>query len=114
VRRLTMNNTHATHIEHFENENQSVLVFASSNGKISGLDLRSMKIVWEMQSPANYGDISSLLLGGNRSWIMTGTHRGVLSLYDIRFNILLVGLSKPRILGVILLDHVSINLKHIP
>lgn len=90
LQEINLENDHAMCLKHFENDNESLLVFPTSKGKIIALDLRSMKVAWKFQSQSNFGEISAMMLEPKRSWVMTGTHRGVLSLWDIRFNLNLV------------------------
>ncbi|KAJ3412367.1 Serine/threonine-protein kinase [Chytridiales sp. JEL 0842] len=72
---------YATHVEHYDS------VYSTAQGKLCGLDLRSMKTAWTFDCPSNHGVISSFAVDPKHSWILTGTHRGVFSLWDIRFGI---------------------------
>lgn len=87
IRKIVLGDDYATQIEHFDTDNESLLVYTTAKGKISALDIRSMKTAWEFQAPANHGQLTSLLLDGKHSWAMTGSHRGVLSVWDIRFQL---------------------------
>ncbi|KAJ3044348.1 Serine/threonine-protein kinase, partial [Rhizophlyctis rosea] len=75
-------------MEHFEAEMQNILVYATARGRLCGLDLRSMQEAWSFDSPPHYGSITALTIDPHRqSWVTTGTSRGVMSLWDIRFGL---------------------------
>jgi phosphoinositide-3-kinase regulatory subunit 4 len=46
-----------------------------------------MQKAWSFDIPAHYGYISAQTLDPNGNWMCTGTHRGVLTLWDIRFRL---------------------------
>ncbi|TPX35937.1 hypothetical protein SmJEL517_g01766 [Synchytrium microbalum] len=74
-------------MEHYDTEMESVLVYATSRGKLVGLDLRSSRPAWTFTSPAHHGALTALTLDRRRAWALTGTERGIMSLWDIRFGI---------------------------
>ncbi|TPX43846.1 hypothetical protein SeMB42_g04554 [Synchytrium endobioticum] len=74
-------------IEHYDTEMESVLVYATSRGKLVGLDLRSSRPAWKFTSPAHHGAFTALTLDRRRAWALTGTERSIMSLWDIRFGI---------------------------
>ncbi|KAJ3330622.1 Serine/threonine-protein kinase [Blyttiomyces sp. JEL0837] len=74
-------------VEHYDSDADSILVYSTKQGKIRGVDLRSMKTAWSYDSPPHYGVISSVMLDRRSNWILTGTHRGVFSLWDLRFSL---------------------------
>ncbi|KAI8799791.1 hypothetical protein BJ742DRAFT_686782 [Cladochytrium replicatum] len=74
-------------VEHFDTETESMLVYATLGGRLCGLDLRTMKSAWSLDIPPNYGVPTALLIDKRRCWITSATHRGVFSLWDIRFNL---------------------------
>ena len=87
VKTLKLENEYATLLDHHETENKSLLVYATSRGRLTALDLRCMEQVWSFSVPAHYGTITSLLMSKNNDWVLTGTHRGVLSFWDTRFHL---------------------------
>ena len=79
-----------------------MIVYATDRGNICGWDLRTNSPSWKIKMPAQYGlnleGMRRLLtrLGmitattmdlQNHSWILSGTHRGVMALWDVRFQI---------------------------
>ena len=68
-------------------DQESVLVYATAHGKFNGLDLRSMDLAWSFDSPASHGVITTFTMDRHHSWALTGTSRGVFSLWDIRFGL---------------------------
>ncbi|KAJ3165023.1 Serine/threonine-protein kinase [Irineochytrium annulatum] len=78
---------HAITVGHYQQDTESILVYGTANGKLCGLDLRSMRLAWSFDAPPQHGVISSFTSDRGHSWILTGTHRGVMSLWDIRFGL---------------------------
>ncbi|KAI9347770.1 hypothetical protein DFJ73DRAFT_451681 [Zopfochytrium polystomum] len=74
-------------VDHYEKEQDSILVYATAHGKFRGLDLRSMKTAWSFDSPASHGVITSFAMDPRHAWALTGTSRGVFSLWDVRFGL---------------------------
>ncbi|ORY49805.1 WD40 repeat-like protein, partial [Rhizoclosmatium globosum] len=74
-------------LNHYESDQTSLLVYATSHGSICGLDLRSMKPAWTYESPPHLGITTAFTMDPRNSWILTGSHRGVFSLWDIRFGL---------------------------
>ncbi|KAL7284649.1 hypothetical protein ACG7TL_001946 [Trametes sanguinea] len=78
-----------TSMIHFMTDAASNLVYATTNSVITILDLRTMRTLQRMENPRHYGPITCLCLDRKRAWIICGTSTGVLSLWDIRFGILI-------------------------
>lgn len=53
------------------------------------LDLRTLRVLQTMENPRHYGPITCICLDRKRAWVIVGTSTGVLSLWDIRFGILI-------------------------
>ncbi|KAI8805979.1 hypothetical protein BJ742DRAFT_680534 [Cladochytrium replicatum] len=88
VRKVTVDECdYPVMVEHFDTETESMLVYATSRGRLCGLDLRTMKTAWSFDVPPNYGVPTALLIDKRQCWITSATHRGVFSLWDIRFNL---------------------------
>ncbi len=56
---------------------------------ITILDLRTMRSLQRMENPRHLGPITCICLDRKRAWVICGTSTGVLSLWDIRFGILI-------------------------
>eukprot|EP00842_Homolaphlyctis_polyrhiza_P006601 jgi/Hompol1/6942/HPOL_000974-RA len=87
VRTISLKNEFAVSIDHTESDTQSLLVYATTNGRLCALDLRLMKEVWSFQVPPHYGAITAFVMDPKRLWCLVGTHRGVLALWDVRFKL---------------------------
>ena len=48
-----------------------------------------MRILRSMENPRHFGPITALCLDRKRAWVVCGTSTGVLSLWDLRFGILI-------------------------
>ncbi len=59
----------------------------TNRGNIRALDLRRMKELWVLSSLPEYGEITAALYNRKSRWILTGTSRGVLCLWDTRFRV---------------------------
>ncbi|KAJ1558920.1 Serine/threonine-protein kinase [Nowakowskiella sp. JEL0078] len=83
-------------LEHFDYDSQSVLLYSTFHGKMCGFDLRTMRTCWEFQHEAHNGVPSAMLSEPRRhNWIVSGTHRGVFSLWDVRFGLSVKTWSHP-------------------
>ncbi|ORY46243.1 ARM repeat-containing protein, partial [Neocallimastix californiae] len=76
-----------TNINHYNTELESVVVMSSSHGSICGFDLRTMKTVWKLDTKPNYGYISAFAVNPSSYWLCSGTSKGVMTLWDIRFSL---------------------------
>ncbi|KAF9023922.1 ARM repeat-containing protein [Hymenopellis radicata] len=65
------------------------LIYATTHSMIVVLDLRTMRVLQQMQNPRHHGPITSMCIDRKRSWIVVGTSTGVLTLWDRRFGLLL-------------------------
>ncbi|TPX59254.1 hypothetical protein PhCBS80983_g02602 [Powellomyces hirtus] len=87
VRTIHLENDYAHLLDHYETETQSNLVYATAKGRICGFDLRTMTESWSLECPPYFGQVSSMLLDRRRTYLVTGTHRGVFTIWDLRFGL---------------------------
>ncbi|TFY67174.1 hypothetical protein EVJ58_g1791 [Rhodofomes roseus] len=87
--RLDQPGEYITCMAHFMTDTSSSLVYATTHCTISILDLRTMRQLQKMENPRHHGPILCLCLDRKRAWLVCGTSTGVLSLWDIRFGILI-------------------------
>ncbi|KAG7353916.1 NB-ARC domain containing protein [Nitzschia inconspicua] len=83
-------------MNHFEGEilavNQyntpgaSILMFATQKGRVHSWDLRSAKEPFCLENFQDTGYITSMAVSGDRHWAVIGTNRGVIALWDLRFQ----------------------------
>lgn len=95
VRSMKIEDDYAIHIRHFETEWQSILMYATSKGEISGFDLRSMEKVWTFHVPGQYGHITAISVDPKRNYLVVGTYNGIMTIFDIRFGLQVKSFSHP-------------------
>ncbi|KAG0139941.1 hypothetical protein CROQUDRAFT_693502 [Cronartium quercuum f. sp. fusiforme G11] len=78
-----------TSMLHFNTSTSSTLIFATNRCQIVTLDLRTMRRVQTLSSPAYLGSLTCLCVGPQQIWLIVGTTRGYLTLWDLRFRLLL-------------------------
>mmetsp|Transcript_40990 Transcript_40990/g.65928 ORF Transcript_40990/g.65928 Transcript_40990/m.65928 type:complete len:1696 (+) Transcript_40990:140-5227(+) len=76
---------------HFPTVTESLLAFASESGTIHGWDLRCKGKAWNLKMGPQAGFVTSVVVPpeGDALWLVAGTSRGVIVLWDIRFHIIL-------------------------
>ncbi|KAK0532074.1 Serine/threonine-protein kinase [Tilletia horrida] len=80
---------HVTTLLQSITETTSTLVLGTSLSRITVLDLRTMQVLNTFQNPVQHGPISCLCQDAKKHWLLIGTLGGVLSLWDMRFGLLL-------------------------
>lgn len=65
------------------------LLMGTSQGRILVWDVHTMKPQQVMTAPAWYGGLSTLVVDRDNHWACTGSTNGILSLWDLRFFLLL-------------------------
>lgn len=73
----------------FTTATSSALILGMSTSSIVMLDVRTMSTMNVLLNPRHFGPISSMCIDRKRVWIVVGTSAGVLSLWDLRFGLLL-------------------------
>jgi len=78
-------------VAHFSAMSESMLVFATDAGTIHGWDLRKGIAAWKLRLGPQAGLITAIALPqeGDPVWLVVGTSRGILVLFDLRFSIIL-------------------------
>ncbi|CAO3623542.1 unnamed protein product [Mucor fragilis] len=95
---------------------KSMLMFATTKCCIYALDLLTMEILWKLQNPKSHGVITSMVTGPKHTWLLVGTMRGILTLYDLRFQIPLKSWlhpSKSRISSLVLITDPRDHERHL-
>ncbi|KAL9641455.1 hypothetical protein ABK040_013380 [Willaertia magna] len=66
-----------------------LLICGNQNGVVAGIDPRCAKeaFSWKSKESLEQGPISSICCGDNEPWMVTGTKRGYLTLWDMRYQI---------------------------
>ena len=73
-------------VQHFNSESASVLMYTTQKGLIHAWDLRSNSEPFVFPIRPELGMPTCLALAPDRNWIVAGTSRGYIGLWDIRFN----------------------------
>ncbi|KAH8101738.1 hypothetical protein BXZ70DRAFT_970824 [Cristinia sonorae] len=87
--RLERPGEYVTCMAHYTTDTSSNILYATTHSMIMILELRTMRILRSMENPRHFGPITALCLDRKRSWVVCGTSTGVLSLWDLRFGILI-------------------------
>lgn len=88
IKCIQLENENAVLLDHYNTDLESVLVFATTKGNVYGRDLRTDRILWKIVIPFHFGAITALAIDKKeKSWLTVGTHRGVISAWDVRFQI---------------------------
>jgi len=70
-------------------ETSSNLLYGTTHGSVTLLDLRTMRVLQQLDNPIHFGGIMTMCLDKNRTWLVTGTLSGMLVLWDLRFGLML-------------------------
>ncbi|KHN97930.1 phosphoinositide 3-kinase regulatory subunit 4 [Metarhizium album ARSEF 1941] len=81
--------------EHFRQESNSVLVLATNQSRILGIDLRTMSILYVLENSVHHGTPTCFCVDRKRNWLCLGTSHGVVDLWDLRFKMRLRGWGVP-------------------
>ena len=76
-------------LPYFIPESASNLVYATTHSTMCLLDLHTMRILLSMEQPSHSGPIMTMCLDRKHTWVLTGTASGVLTLWDIRFGLMI-------------------------
>ncbi|KAK9471858.1 uncharacterized protein V1510DRAFT_426608 [Dipodascopsis tothii] len=78
---------HAVWLESSRLEAGSVLLIATNRGRVLALDLRTMQPRFELQNPLHHGVPTCFCVDRRRRWLVVGTSRGVLDVWNLRFRV---------------------------
>lgn len=86
VRTVNPNEGEVLAVNHFNTPSASIMTFATQKGYIHSWDLRCASEPFLLKNPQDTGYITSMAMGGDRNWLVTGTSRGFVALWDLRFH----------------------------
>jgi len=72
-------------VSHFNTNSASIVTFASQMC-VHSWDLRCAEEPFALPSRPDFGYLSSMVVGNDRNWLVTGTNLGIVALWDIRFQ----------------------------
>lgn len=73
-------------VSHFNTPSASILTYATQRGVIHSMDLRCSNEPFSLSFGPEYGYLTSMEVGKDKSWIAAGSNRGYVGLFDIRFQ----------------------------
>jgi len=73
-------------VSHFNTSSASILTYATQRGHIHSLDLRSAREPFSLDLRPELGYLTDMEVGSEKNWIVAGTSRGYVGLWDIRFQ----------------------------
>lgn len=85
VRRMNPEEGEIHAVSHFNTPSTSVLLFATQ-GAVHSMDLRQSREPFKLMHRPDTGYLTSMALGSDPHWMITGTSRGFVALWDIRFQ----------------------------
>ncbi|KAF2672203.1 phosphoinositide 3-kinase regulatory subunit 4 [Microthyrium microscopicum] len=71
---------------HQQVDNQSILILATNESRVYGIELRTMKVIYELQNPLRHGTPTCFCVDRKNHWLLLGTSQGILDLWDLRFK----------------------------
>ncbi|ORZ39930.1 hypothetical protein BCR44DRAFT_1458058 [Catenaria anguillulae PL171] len=81
---------------HMRSESESVVLIASSGSVIYGLVPGGTGVAYTMACPLAFGSITCMLVDHHRhAWVLAGTSRGILVVFDLRFRIMIRAWTHP-------------------
>lgn len=86
---------YAVWMEHFKADTHSILLIATNNSNIYGLDLRTMQILYTLKNPMFHGTLTCFCVDRKHNWLIVGTSHGLLDMWDLRFQLRLKAWGLP-------------------
>jgi phosphoinositide-3-kinase, regulatory subunit 4 len=73
-------------VSHFNTLSESVVAFATQRGHLHSWDLRCEQEPFHLIHVPEMGYLTSMAFGNDRNWVVCGTSKGYVALWDIRFQ----------------------------
>ena len=73
-------------VNHFNTPSASILAFATQRGNIHSLDLRIAREPFSLNLKPELGYLTDMDVGYDRNWVVAGTSKGYIGLWDIRYQ----------------------------
>lgn len=83
-------------MQHALQNQASILFVATTRSKILAIDLRTMDVLYALQNPASHGMLTCFCTDKRKTWLLVGTARGVLDLWDLRFRLRVKSIGLPH------------------
>lgn len=78
-----------------ETGSSPLIVYATSFGGIVGLDLRTNSNAFRLDNDLLEGLQTSMAMSGDQNWLVSGTSSGVITCWDLRFQLPIVKCTHP-------------------
>jgi len=86
VRTIDTNEGELLAVKHFNTPSSSILTYATQRGNIHSLDLRCGRAPFSLHMRPELGYLTDMEVGNDKNWIVAGTSRGFIGLWDIRYQ----------------------------
>jgi phosphoinositide-3-kinase, regulatory subunit 4 len=86
VKKVDSNEGEVQSISHFNTSAASLIAFSTQKGVVHSWDLRCAKEPFVLRHSPDLGHLSSMAIGNDHHWMVVGTSKGFLCLWDIRFQ----------------------------
>ncbi|KAJ7571090.1 hypothetical protein O6H91_01G148400 [Diphasiastrum complanatum] len=74
-------------LQTFGSEGSPMILYSTQRNNIHLWDLRSQKDVWILKKSPDEGFISAIAVDPSCNWLISGTSKGIMTLWDLRFQI---------------------------
>jgi len=86
IKRINPSEGEILAVNQFNNQGSSLITYATEKGSIHSWDLRSAKEPFCLKSIQDVGYVTNMAIGNDRNWVVVGTNKGFISLWDLRFH----------------------------
>nr|CCA18528.1 phosphoinositide 3kinase regulatory subunit putativ [Albugo laibachii Nc14] len=89
LKQVRVHNQAIVVLDHFDTISESLIVYATRDGAIYAWDLRMRRLAWTLFVWPELGYITAITHPMDVMWLVVGTSRGFLCVWDLRFLILI-------------------------
>ncbi|KAL9061332.1 MAG: hypothetical protein Q9162_000206 [Coniocarpon cinnabarinum] len=94
--RIPGDGSYAIWLEHLKTRSSNTLFMATNRGKIHALNIDTMSMNYTLEVPSHHGMPTCFCVARDEpKWLLLGTSKGVLDLWDLRFHVRLHSLQFP-------------------
>lgn len=86
LKKLNVNEGEVVAVSHFNASSSCVATYATQKGGVRSWDLRAAREPFKLRHSPELGLLTSIALGSDRHWIVTGTRCGYIALWDLRYE----------------------------
>lgn len=87
IRETKLENEYATDLLFGQKDQKHVLYLVTSASSIIAMDIRVMETIFKLEENPSHGNLTCFTVSRDNSWLVIGTSRGILSLWDLRFRL---------------------------